>query len=73
MTRDDGVQNYFAHFDRRHNVNFVAAYQFRFSPPKTNDKIKDQTDYPFEVSVRWNLGSGFPFTRTQGFMRIKHS
>ena len=44
----------------------MAAYQFG-STPNTNDKIKDQTDYPFDVSVRWNLGSGFPFTRTQGF------
>ena len=70
VTREDGVQNFFAHFDRRHNVNFVGAYKFRIGKKKEapeNDKIKKRTEYPFEVGVRWNLGSGFPFTRTQGF------
>jgi hypothetical protein len=68
VTRNDGVQTYFAHFDRRHNMNFVGAYQFRIGKkPAPNDKIKKRTEYPFEVGVRWNLGSGFPFTRTQGF------
>ena len=70
VTREDGVQNFFAHFDRRHNVNFVGAYKFRIGKKKEaveNDKVKKRTQYPFEVGVRWNLGSGFPFTRTQGF------
>lgn len=70
VTRNDGVQTYFAHFDRRHNVNFVGSYQFRIGkqkPASEDDKINKRTEYPFEVGVRWNLGSGFPFTRTQGF------
>lgn len=70
VTRDDGVQQFFAHFDRRHNVNFVGSYKFRIGkkkPKDENDKVFKRTEYPFEIGLRWNLGSGFPFTRTQGF------
>jgi hypothetical protein len=60
VKRNDGTQTYFTHFDRRHNINFVASYEF--------GKRKNEKDpHPFEVSARWNLGSGFPFTLTQGF------
>lgn len=45
---------YYPVFDRRHNVNLVGSYTF--------GKAKD-----WEVDVRWNLGSGFPFTQTVGF------
>lgn len=41
-------------FDRRHNLNVVASYTF--------GKKLD-----WELSLRWNLGTGFPFTRTQAF------
>ncbi len=54
VTRDDGIQEYFPSFDRRHNVNLVAAYTFG-------------KNLNWEASVRWNLGSGFPFTQTAGF------
>lgn len=54
VTRWDGVQEYMPHFDRRHNMNFVVAWTF--------GKNKD-----WEVDGRWNLGSGFPFTKTAGF------
>jgi hypothetical protein len=54
VTRYDGVIKYPPHFDRRHNVNIVGSYTFG----------KDLT---WEASARWNLGSGFPFTQTQGF------
>lgn len=54
VTRYDGEQTYPPHYDRRHNANIVASYL-----------IGDKQD--FEVSVRWNLGSGFPFTQTSGF------
>lgn len=64
----DPSDEFFAHFDRRHNVNLVASYKFRIGKKKpASDKIEKPTEHPFEVSVRWNLGSGFPFTRTQGF------
>jgi hypothetical protein len=54
VKRFDGIAEYNPHFDRRHNVNFVAAYTFG-------------KNLNWEASVRWNLGSGFPFTQTAGF------
>ncbi len=54
VTRDDGQQEYPTSFDRRHNLNALLAY--RFGANKS-----------WETSFRWNLGSGFPFTQTQGF------
>ncbi len=52
--RYDGIRKYLPHFDRRHTVNIVGSYKF-------GKKIKQ------EVNARWSLGSGFPFTETQGF------
>ena len=52
--RWDGVQEYFPIFDRRNNINLVATYSL--------DKKKH-----WEVSGRWNFGSGFPLTPTQGY------
>ena len=54
VKRDDGIREYSPHFDRRHNVNFVTSYKFG-----------KKQDWKFDA--RWNLGSGFPFTQTQGF------
>jgi uncharacterized protein YjbK len=54
VKRDDGVQLYDPHYDRRHNVNLVTTYKFG----KNNS---------WNTSARWNLGSGFPFTQTGGF------
>ncbi len=54
VNRNDGEQIYPTIFDRRHNVNFLATY----SLDKQNT---------WELSARWNLGSGFPFTKTRGF------
>jgi hypothetical protein len=54
VNRFDGRQSFPTVFDRRHNVNFLASYAL--------DKKGD-----FQVSIRWNMGSGFPFTRTSGF------
>jgi len=53
-TRFDGVNEYFPFFDRRHNVNLVLSYTFG-------------KNLNWEVSGRWNYGSGFPFTQTAGF------
>lgn len=49
------VTNYPPNFDRRHNVNLVTSYNF--------GKKKN-----WEFNARWNYGSGFPFTQTQGFV-----
>ncbi|MBN8701840.1 MAG: TonB-dependent receptor [Bacteroidetes bacterium] len=54
VRRWDGIEKYAPHFDRRHNINIVTAYKFG-----------KHTDW--EVDLRWNFGSGFPFTQTQGF------
>ena len=57
VERFDGEIEYNPHFDRRHNLNIVASYT-----------IGKNLNY--EVSARWNLGSGFPFTKTQGFYEL---
>ncbi|MEO5675072.1 MAG: TonB-dependent receptor [Chitinophagales bacterium] len=54
VTRNNGDQEYPPHYDRRHNLNIVAAYNWG-------------KDASWEFDIRWNLGSGFPFTLTQGF------
>ena len=54
VSRFDGNITYEPSFDRRHNVNLVGSYAFG----------KKQE---WELNVRWNLGSPFPFTQTQGF------
>ncbi len=54
VDRYDGRQTYAPPFDRRFNANFLGSY--------TAGKKKD-----FDFSLRYNLGSPFPFTQTQGF------
>ncbi len=50
----DGIEHYVPHYDRRHNVNLLLTYTF------------GKLDV-WEINTRWNFGSGFPFTQTQGF------
>lgn len=47
-------QEYAAPYDRRFNLNIVSSYQ-----------LGEKKD--IELSLRYNLGSPFPFTQTQGF------
>lgn len=54
--RWDGFEWYTPIFDRRHNVNLVGNYLF--------GKKKD-----LELSMRWNFGSGLPFTPTGGYFQ----
>jgi len=54
VNRFDGNVRYQPNFDRRHNANFLVNYEMG----KKN---------PVELSLRWNFGSGFPFTQTQGY------
>jgi hypothetical protein len=51
---DGELTGYYPHFDRRHNINLVATWVFG-----------DRLDW--ELSGRWNMGTGFPFTQTQGY------
>jgi hypothetical protein len=48
------IINYPPNFDRRHNVNLVTSYTFG---KKRN----------WEINGRWNYGSPFPATPTQGY------
>lgn len=72
VTRWDGTQTYRPNFDRRHNVNLVASWQFG---PHTTEYDSIQKKYvktkyrnkTWELDIRWNFGTGFPFTPTQGF------
>ena len=54
VDRFDGIQTYNPVWDRRHNINLVVSYAFgKFDA--------------WKVNARWNFGSGFPFTQTQGY------
>ncbi len=57
VTRWDGVQTYSPVFDRRHNINLVATQKFG-------------EDNVWEINIRWNYGSGLPFTQTQGYYHL---
>ncbi len=50
----DGLIHYAPHYDRRHNANLLVTYKL------------GKLDV-WECNVRWNFGSGFPFTQTQGY------
>lgn len=54
VKRNDGKNQYFPHFDRRHNINLVASYAF--------GKRRS-----WEINCRWNFGTGFPFSQTQAY------
>ncbi|MDA0943058.1 MAG: TonB-dependent receptor [Bacteroidetes bacterium] len=54
VNRNDGYIVYQPIFDRRHNANAMVSYT-----------LGKRT--PVDLSVRWNFGSGFPFTQTQGY------
>ncbi len=52
--RSDGKSDYVPPYDRRHNLNVVATFNWG----KKSD---------WELDARYNYGSGFPFTQTAGF------
>lgn len=57
VTRNDGVVgDYMPHFDRRHNFNIVINQSWG----------KKANPTAWTANIRWNFGSGFPFTQTQG-------
>ncbi len=53
-TGEINMVSYQPHFDRRHNVNVILTYT-----------AGDQRQWEF--SGRWNFGTGFPFTKIQGY------
>lgn len=57
-------------FDRRHTVNLLGAYKTGTFEAKdaSGRRIRSKfTESKWEFSTRWTLGSGFPFTQTQGY------
>jgi len=54
VNREDEIQSYSPHYDRTHNVNFVLSYLIG----KRN---------LWNLNLRWNYGSGFPFTQTRAY------
>ena len=52
VNRFDGNIRYRTHFDRRHNLNITGSYRWG----------KNQC---WHADLRWNYGSGFPFTLTK--------
>lgn len=64
VQRDDGRQVYNPVFDRRHTINLVGSYTLgELVSKSTGRKLANQ----WEFSARWTMGTGFPFTQTQGF------
>lgn len=51
---EGGLANYRPHYDRRHNANIIVSYT-------AGDRKQ------WEMSGRWNFGSGFPFTQVKGY------
>lgn len=54
VERSFGDTTYNPNYDRRHNLNFLGSYSF--------GKNKS-----WSFDLRWNYGSGFPFTQTIAF------
>lgn len=52
--RNDGLNDFVPPYDRRHNLNIVSTFNWG----KRSS---------WELDVRYNYGSGFPFTQTAGF------
>lgn len=52
--QNNELVNYRTHYDRRHNINLIVTY---------SAGARKQWD----LSARWNFGSGFPFTQVSGF------
>ena len=57
VIREGETMSYSPHYDRRHNVNVLINYQMGQS--------RD-----FEISLRWNYGSGFPYSPTASMVEM---
>ena len=57
VERTGETQTYTPHYDRRHNINVLINYQMGQS--------RD-----FELSFRWNYGSGFPYSPTASMVEL---
>ena len=60
--RYDEIVTYFPSFDRRHNLNVLVNYKLGKKKTKGTGAY-----YPWELSARFNFGSGFAFTQSAGY------
>ena len=69
VQRDDFKKIYYPVFDRRHTANLVLDYKLgEFTQNSIDGKTIKSIKFKeskWEFSLRWTLGSGFPFTQTQ--------
>ena len=57
-------------FDRRYTINFLGAYKtgrYQYMDKSGQLMRPKFSESKWEFSFRWTLGSGFPFTQTQGY------
>ena len=65
VERSDQVQTYSPVWDRRHTINLLAAFNTgKFTSQGGRTKFRESK---WAFSGRWTMGSGFPFTQTQGY------
>lgn len=71
VIRDDFKRVYAPVFDRRHTVNLVGSLRlkpFGYVVSEAGRKrLPKFREHAWEFGFRWTLGSGFPFTQTQGY------
>lgn len=68
--RYDEIVTYFPSFDRRHNLNLLATLKLgkkKSIKPGKNETKSSGTYYNWELSARFNFGSGFAFTQSAGY------
>jgi hypothetical protein len=71
VIRDDFKRIYPPVFDRRHTVNLVGSLRLKpfgyVESPGGRKRLPKFREHAWEFGFRWTLGSGFPFTQTQGY------
>ena len=68
--RFDEIVTYFPSFDRRHNLNLLATLKLgkkKAIKPGKNETKSSGNYYNWELSARFNFGSGFAFTQSAGY------
>lgn len=71
VLRDDFTRVYSPVFDRRHSVNLVGSLRLKpfgyVEGESGRKRLPKFREHQWEFGIRWTLGSGFPFTQTQGY------
>ncbi len=71
VTRNDFKRIYPPVFDRRHTINVVGSLRLKpfgyVQDGSGRKRLPKFKEHAWEFGLRWTLGSGFPFTQTQGY------